>query len=69
MFMEELLNHIKNFLECPLVSVFASVLSIIAAILTFFQYKNTREIKEELGIEESGLPLIFTLSIQFPPPA
>lgn len=46
--MEELLNHIKNFLECPLVSVFASVLSIIAAILTFFQYKNTREIKEEL---------------------
>ena len=48
MFMEELLNHVKNFLECPLVSVFASILSIIAAIFTFVQYKNTTKIKREL---------------------
>ena len=48
MLMEELLNHIITFLECPLVSVSASVLSIIAAVFTFFQYKNTKKIKQEL---------------------
>ncbi len=48
MLMQELLNHIKNFFECPLVSVCASILSIIAAVLTFVQYKNTLAIKEEL---------------------
>lgn len=48
MLMEELLNHIKTFLECSLVSVFASILSIFAAFFTFIQYKNTIKIKREL---------------------
>lgn len=48
MLMEELLRYMKVFLECPLVSVFASILSVVAAIFTFVQYKNTSKIKKEL---------------------
>lgn len=37
-----------TFLNNPLVSVSASVLSIIAAVFTFVQYKNSKAIKREL---------------------
>ena len=37
-----------TFLNTPLVSVCASVLSIIAAVFTFVQYKNSKAIKREL---------------------
>lgn len=39
---------IMTFLDNPLVSVCASVLSIIAAIFTFVQYRNSKAIKREL---------------------
>lgn len=37
-----------TFLNNPLVSVCASISSIIAAVFTFIQYKNTKAIKREL---------------------
>lgn len=37
-----------SFLDNPLVSVCASVLSIVAAIFTFVQYRNTKAIKRDL---------------------
>lgn len=37
-----------TFLQEPLVSVCSSVLSIVAAVFTFIQYKNTKAIKKEL---------------------
>ena len=43
-----MLNDIMSFLDNPLVSVCASVLSIIAAVFTFIQYRNTKVIKGEL---------------------
>lgn len=41
-------NAIVNFLNSPLVAVCASLLSIISAIFSFFQYKNTKTITKEL---------------------
>ena len=43
-----MLDKILPYLDNPLVTVAASILSIIAAIFTFVQYKSTKRIKKEL---------------------
>jgi len=43
-----MLDKIPSYLDAPLITVTASILSIIAAIFTFIQYKGTKRIKKEL---------------------
>lgn len=43
-----MIDKIVFYLDKPVVAVCASILSIVAAIFTFFQYKNTKTIKKEL---------------------